>query len=57
MKMLAIVAIVVGVVLIILGIVSSASDPTRLRSVTAAGVVLLGAGLILYRRGRRRDAA
>ena len=57
MKMLGIVAIVVGVVLIGLGLVSSASDPTRLRSLTAAGVILLAAGLILYRRGRRRDPA
>lgn len=57
MKMLAIVAIVVGVVLIVLGIVWSASDPIRLRSLTAAGVVLLAAGMILYRRHRRRDAA
>jgi hypothetical protein len=56
MKILGIVALVLGVVLILLGLVSSASDPTRLRFLTTAGVVLLAAGLILYRRGRRRDA-
>jgi LPXTG-motif cell wall-anchored protein len=56
MKNLGIVAIVVGVVLIIVGLVSASSNPTGLRSLTAVGVILVAGGLILYRRGRRNSA-
>jgi len=53
MKNLGIVAIVGGLVMIILGLVSTLSNPTSLRSLMAVGVILVAAGLILYRRARR----
>jgi hypothetical protein len=56
MKNLGIAAIVVGIVILGLGVVGMLGSGTTLRGLTAAAVVILAAGFILYRRGRRRTS-
>ena len=57
MKNLGIVAIAVGIVILVLGILGTLGSGTSMRGLLAAGVVILAAGFILYRRGRRRTSA
>jgi high-affinity Fe2+/Pb2+ permease len=57
MKNLGIVAIAVGIVILILGMLGTLGSATSMRGLLAAGVVILAAGFILYRRGRRRISA
>jgi hypothetical protein len=54
MKHLGIVAIAVGIVILVLGMLGTLGSATSMRGLHAAGVVILAAGFILYRRGRRR---
>jgi hypothetical protein len=54
MKHLGIVAIAVGIVILVLGMLGTLGSATSMRGLQAAGVVILAAGFILYRRGRRR---
>jgi hypothetical protein len=54
MKAVGLVAIVVGLIVMLLGLLTSPAGPENLRALTAAGVIAVAAGLILYRRGRRR---
>ena len=56
MKNLGIVAIAVGIVILVLGMFGTPGSGTSMRGLLAAGVVILAAGLILYRRGRRRTS-
>jgi LPXTG-motif cell wall-anchored protein len=56
MKNLGIVAIAVGIVILVLGMLGTLGSGTSMRGLLAAGVVILAAGLILYRRGRRRTS-
>lgn len=56
MKNLGIVAIAVGIVILVLGMLGTLGSATSMRGLQAAGVVILAAGFILYRRGRRRTA-
>ena len=53
MKNLGIVAIAVGIVILVLGMLGTLGSATSMRGLLAAGVVILAAGFILYRRGRR----
>ena len=57
MKNLGIVAIAVGIVILVLGMLGTLGGGTSMRGLLAAGVVILAAGFILYRRGRRRTSA
>jgi LPXTG-motif cell wall-anchored protein len=57
MKNLGIVAIAVGIVILVLGMLGTLGSATSMRGLLAAGVVILAAGFILYRRGRRRTSA
>ena len=57
MKNLGIVAIAVGIVILVLGMLGTLGSGTSMRGLLAAGVVMLAAGFILYRRGRRRTSA
>ena len=57
MKNLGIVAIAVGIVILVLGLFGTLGSASSMRGLLAAGVVILAAGLILYRRGRRRTSA
>lgn len=54
MKNLGIVAIAVGIVILVLGMLGTFGSATSMRGLLAASVVILAAGFILYRRGRRR---
>jgi hypothetical protein len=54
MKAVGLVAIVVGLIVMLLGLLTSPSGPANLRALSAAGVIAVAAGLILYRCGRRR---
>jgi LPXTG-motif cell wall-anchored protein len=56
MKNLGIVAIAVGIVILVLGMLGTLGSGTNMRGLLAAGVVILAAGFILYRRGRRRTS-
>jgi LPXTG-motif cell wall-anchored protein len=56
MKNLGIVAIAVGIVILVLGMLGTLGSGTSVRGLLAAGVVILAAGFILYRRGRRRTS-
>jgi high-affinity Fe2+/Pb2+ permease len=56
MKNLGIVAIAVGIVILVLGMLGTLGSGTSMRGLLAAGVVILAAGLILYSRGRRRTS-
>jgi LPXTG-motif cell wall-anchored protein len=57
MKNLGIAAIAVGIVILVLGMLGTLGSGTSMRGLLAAGVVILAAGFILYRRGRRRTSA
>ncbi|MGH9892307.1 MAG: LPXTG cell wall anchor domain-containing protein [bacterium] len=57
MTNLGIVAIAVGIVILVLGMLGTLGSGTSMRGLLAAGVVILAAGFILYRRGRRRTSA
>ena len=54
MKNLGIAAIVVGIAILFLCLLGVLG--TNLRGLVAAAVVILAAGFILYRRGRRRTS-
>lgn len=56
MKNLGIVAIAVGIVILVLGMLGALGSGTSMRGLLGAGVVILAAGFILYRRGRRRTS-
>ena len=56
MKNLGIVAIAVGIVILVLGMLGTLGSGTSMRGLLGAGVVILAAGFILYRRGRRRTS-
>jgi len=56
MKHLGIVAIAVGIVILVLGMLGTLGSATSMRGFLAAGVVIFAAGFILYRRGRRRTS-
>ncbi|HXG05192.1 MAG TPA: hypothetical protein VNO23_17485 [Candidatus Binatia bacterium] len=57
MRVLGIVAIVVGLLAMLLGVMAAPTGAVPLRPLIAVAVVALAAGLILYRRARRRAGA
>lgn len=56
MKSLGIAGIVVGIAILVLGLLGILGSGTNLRGLMAAAVVVIAAGLILYRRGQRRTS-
>jgi len=57
MKNIGIIAMMVGIVVLVLGLFGMSGGGSGVRTLLAAAVIFVAAGLILYSRGRRRISA